>query len=80
MLNVFVLIYLDNILISMKNKNQNDMKYFKLILKNKYQWSPEVNLKKYRSHFGKASSSLYMLSKTRIRIEQKQIKSVKHGL
>ena len=79
-LNIFVIVYLDNILIYTKDLGQSHIVVV--------QWVPGVlrkngffnNLKKCRFHKNKVRFLGYIVSSQRIRIEEERIKVIKNWL
>ena len=76
-LDVFVIVYLDNILIYTKNAGQGHVKAILWVLRELRKHGLFANLKKCCFHQEKFCFLGYVISSQRIRIEEKRINAVK---
>ncbi len=75
-LDVFVIIYLDDILIYIENKDEEHVQAVRWVLDQLRKYSLYVNLKKCRFHYDEVRFLDYIISHQDIRMEEEQIKAV----
>lgn len=77
-LNIFVVVYLDDILIYTEDEGQGHVDSVKWVLESLRRWGLYANLKKCRFHQNKVHFLGYIVSKSGTRKEEERIESVKN--
>ena len=75
-LDIFILVYLDNILIYTSSTKEEHAKKVRLVLDKLEKYNLLLNLKKYEFYITKTKYLEYIISKDRVRIDLASIKAI----
>lgn len=79
-LDIFIIVYLDDILIYTKDLGQGHVEAVRWVLEQLWKYSLDANLKKYCFHQDEVRFLEYVVSAQEIRMEDKRIEAVKNWL